>query len=147
MLQPQDATPPNGYESGKSPLILLAEDYEDAQDIYSTYLRFHGYRVALAATGAEAITLAHAETPAMMLLDIRMPGMTGTEAMQILRTDPKFAAVPIFAFTAHALEDEHRAALAAGFDQVISKPCLPDELLRSIQSTLARIRTEQYRAL
>ncbi|HVG55440.1 MAG TPA: response regulator [Vicinamibacterales bacterium] len=140
MLQPSRKLGPG---DSTSPLILLAEDYEDAQDIYSTYLRLHGYRVALAATGPEAITLAHAETPAMILLDIRMPGMTGTEVMQILRTDAKFAAVPIFALTAHALEDEHAAALSAGFDQVISKPCLPDELLRSVQSTLARVRTEQ----
>ena len=140
---PQDSTPANDHEDRVSPLILLAEDYEDAQDIYTTYLRLHGYRVALATNGHEAIALAHAETPAMMLLDIRMPGMTGTEAMQILRTDAKFATVPMIAFTAHALEDEHAAALAAGFDQVISKPCLPDELLRSVQSTLAKIRTEQ----
>ena len=144
MLQsPQDSPPTHVHEDRTSPLILLAEDYEDAQDIYSTYLRLHGYRVALAVNGHEAITLAHAETPAMMLLDIRMPGMTGTEVMQILRTDAKFAAVPMIAFTAHALEDEHAAALAAGFDQVISKPCLPDELVRSIQSTLAKIPTEQ----
>lgn len=120
-------------------LILLAEDYEDAQDIYSTYLRLHGYRVAVATTGPEAISLAHAETPALILLDIRMPGMTGTEAMQILRTDAKFAGVPMVALTAHALEDEHAAALAAGFDQVISKPCLPDELLRSIRTMLANV--------
>jgi two-component system sensor histidine kinase/response regulator len=62
-----------------------------------------------------------------------MPGMTGTRAMQILRTDAKFAGVPMVALTAHAREDEHAAALAAGFDQVISKPCLPGELLRSIR--------------
>ena len=122
-------------------LILLAEDYEDAQDIYSTYLRHHGYRVAVATTGPEAITLAHAETPALILLDIRMPGMTGTRAMQILRTDAKFAGVPMVALTAQALEGERAAALAAGFDQVISKPCLPDELLRSIRTMLANVET------
>ena len=142
MLQsPHDSTPTHRQEHTTPHLILLAEDYEDAQDIYSTYLRLHGYRVALATNGEEAITLSHAETPALILLDIRMPGMTGTEAMQILRADAKFAGVPRVALTAHALEDERAAALAAGFDQVISKPCLPDELLRSIRTTLAKVET------
>jgi CheY-like chemotaxis protein len=120
-----------------SPLVLLAEDYEDARDIYTTYLECHGYRVVTAATGEEALRAARERRPDLLLLDIRMPGMTGTEVMQILRTDPTFAGIPMVAFTAHALEDERLAALASGFDQVIAKPCLPDELLRHVQAILA----------
>ena len=90
-----------------------------------------------ATTGHEAIRMAKDERPDLLLLDIRMPGMTGTQVMQILRTDAHFVTVPMVALTAHALEDERVAALEAGFDQVIIKPCLPDELLRHVQTILA----------
>jgi CheY-like chemotaxis protein len=57
----------------------------------------------------------------------------------VLRQDPGFAAVPIVALTAHALEDERAAAMLDGFDGVISKPCLPDELIERIQPYLTAI--------
>jgi CheY-like chemotaxis protein len=62
--------------------------------------------------------------------------MTGTAAMRVLRVDRAFARVPIIALTAHALERECADALAAGFDEVITKPCLPDELVRAIERIL-----------
>lgn len=122
------------------PRILLVDDFEDAREIYSTYLTFNGYPVTCAAGGAEAIAAARAERPGLILLDIRMPGVTGTEVMQALRCEPSFADVPIVALTAHALETEREDALEAGFDAVISKPCLPDELLRFVENVLAERR-------
>jgi len=119
-----------------APLILLVDDFEDARDIYSTYLRFHGLRVAVAASGAEAIGMARAERPDLVLLDVRMPIMTGTEAMRILRTDQTLNDIPIVALTALALEEERVEALAAGFDAVIPKPCLPDDLLSAVRRLL-----------
>jgi two-component system cell cycle response regulator DivK len=124
------------------PLILLVDDFDDAREIYSTYLEFNGYPVRCAADGAEALSLARAESPAVILLDVRMPGMTGTDVMRTLRADPSFAQVPIVALTAHALDDERVAALEAGFDAVISKPCLPDELLAVIEQLLAQWRLD-----
>ena len=62
-----------------------------------------------------------------------MPQMTGTEAMRLLRRDPAFMGIPIVAFTAHALADEQAAALAAGFDEVITKPCSPDDLIIAVE--------------
>jgi CheY-like chemotaxis protein len=119
-----------------APLILLVDDFEDARDIYSTYLRFRGYRVTVAGSGADAIALAQTERPDLVLLDVRMPSMTGTEAMRVLRRDPRFRDVPIVALTALAMEDERIEALAAGFDAVIPKPCLPDDLLAAIARLL-----------
>ena len=69
-----------------------------------------------------------------------MQGMSGTAAMQMLRTDPALADVPILAFTAHALADERALAIRAGFDGVIPKPCLPDDLFDRIQSYLTHSR-------
>jgi two-component system, cell cycle response regulator DivK len=119
------------------PLILLVDDFDDAREIYSTYLDFKGYRVVCAADGQAALDAARAERPALILLDLRMPGLTGTSVMHTLRADPAFSMVPIVALTAHALDDERDAALRAGFDGVVSKPCLPDELLRAVEQVLS----------
>lgn len=114
-------------------LILLVDDYSDAREMYAEYLAFRGYRVVTAASGAEALKLAHnPERPAIILMDLRMIGMDGTTAMQSLRSEPVFAGVPIVAFTAHALQKEHDQAMLDGFDAVIAKPCLPDELVTLI---------------
>lgn len=118
------------------PLILLVDDFEDAADIYSTYLRHCGYPVDCAANGPEALTAARARRPGLILLDIRMPDMTGTEVMRTLRADPAFRNVPIIALTAQALDDERQDALRAGFDAVVAKPCLPDELVAFIENVL-----------
>jgi len=81
-----------------------------------------------------------AHQPAVILLDIRMPVMTGTDALRELRSDPTFSAVPIIALTAHALEEERRSLLAAGFDDLISKPCLPDQLATVVEQLLTNER-------
>jgi CheY-like chemotaxis protein len=119
------------------PLVLIVDDFEDALDIYQEYLTFKGYGVLTARSGREAITIALAEQPDLILMDLRMAHMTGTEAMTALRAEPAFRKVPIIAFTAHALEDERQMALCAGFDGLIPKPCLPDELLAAVQRLLA----------
>jgi two-component system, cell cycle response regulator DivK len=118
------------------PLILIVDDFEDALEMYRDYLRFKGFRVATAASGAEAITVALMEKPDLIFMDLRMADMTGTEAMDAMRADPGFQRVPIIAFTAHALESERRIALNAGFDELISKPCLPDELVAAVTRLL-----------
>jgi two-component system cell cycle response regulator DivK len=78
----------------------------------------------------------------VILLDIRMAVMTGTDAVRILRSEPSFQRVPIVALMAHALDGERTAALAAGFDELIPKPCLPDELALAVERLLATPRAE-----
>jgi CheY-like chemotaxis protein len=121
----------------QEPIVLLVDDYQDALEMYEEYLTFRGYRVVTASSGAEAVDLARATRPALILMDLQMGGMTGTEAMQILRADPAHRDVQIVALTAHALDGDRRAALDAGFDDVLAKPCLPDELVAAIGRLLA----------
>ncbi len=116
--------------------ILLADDFEDGLDMYHEYLAYRGYDVVVARTGEEAIVQARQHRPTLILLDIRMPVMTGTAAMHLLRADESFSEVPIVAFTAQALDRERRDALAAGFDDVICKPCLPADLVGEIERIL-----------
>jgi two-component system cell cycle response regulator DivK len=121
-------------------LILLVDDFVDGREMYAEYLSFRGYRVVTADSGVDAVRIAKLpDRPTLILMDIRMPNLDGTAAMKVLRQDPGFAAVPIVALTAHALEDERAAALLDGFDGVISKPCLPDELVERIQPYLTAI--------
>jgi two-component system cell cycle response regulator DivK len=120
------------------PLVLLADDFVDAAEMYAEYLRFHGFEVVTVTDGLAAVEAARALRPDIILLDIRMPGLTGTEALRELKADPLFDNVPIAALTAHARPEERDSALAAGFDMFISKPVLPDRLLQILDEMLAR---------
>jgi CheY-like chemotaxis protein len=104
--------------------------------MYREYLQHRGYRVATAATGEDAITAALAECPSVILMDVQMPTMSGSEALHILRSHEAFVQVPIVALTAHAMDAQRRYMLLQGFDEVIAKPCLPDDLVTAIERLL-----------
>jgi len=123
--------------SAARPLILIVDDFTDALEMYQEYLTFEGYEIAIARSGHEAFGIAKEKRPALILMDLRMPGMTGGEALKMLRTDPCLCGVPVVAFTAHALEDEKQRALLDGFDEVIAKPCLPNDLRAAIDRLLS----------
>ena len=118
------------------PLVLLADDFDDAREMYAEYLRFHGYEVVTATDGSSAIEVARAHKPDIVLLDIRMPGMNGMEAMRTIRAEPEIGHIPIVALTARALAEEREAVLQAGFDAFISKPVVPEQLLVHVQRIL-----------
>jgi CheY-like chemotaxis protein len=118
------------------PLILLVDDFTDALEMYRDYLVFRGYRVATAKNGQEALDAAAGECPDLILMDIQMPLMNGTEAMHILRTQAGFASTPIVALTAHAFAEERLQLLMHGFDEVIAKPCLPNDLEAAVERFL-----------
>ena len=122
-----------------SPLILLVDDYRDGREMYAEYLAFRGYRVAIACSGAQAVALASGpERPAVVLMDLEMPDMSGADALRVLRAIPALTRVPILALTAHAMSAERETAIRDGFDDVIPKPCLPDELIAIIDRYLAQ---------
>jgi len=118
------------------PLVLLADDVQDGREMYGEYLRYSGFRVITAADGAEAMRLAEVYLPDVILMDVRMPVVNGSTAMRILKADPRLVRTPIVALTAHALDDERAAMLAGGFDDVITKPCLPDRLVLAIRDVV-----------
>jgi two-component system, cell cycle response regulator DivK len=136
------ASAPRSETASPRPLVLIVDDYDDALDMYGFYLKSQGYEVLTASDGPEGLELARAHRPAVILLDIRMPGMSGNDVVRSLRADLRFATTPIVALTSHALEAEIAAVRSAGFDEVISKPCLPDALVdvveRMLQRTLLR---------
>jgi len=120
----------------RKPLILLAEDYEDAREMYSEYLRFAGLEVIAAGDGLAAIRLARTKAPDLILMDLRLPLVNGFEATRRLKADPATAHIPVLALTAHGFTPQVNEAKLAGCNAVILKPCLPAELVAQIREAL-----------
>jgi len=119
------------------PLILLAEDFEDARDLYKDYLEFSGFAVETANNGREAIDRAVSLQPDVILMDASMPVLDGWQATKELKANPATKDIPVLALTAHAFDDARKEARSAGCDGFVTKPCLPDELVERVRETLA----------
>jgi CheY-like chemotaxis protein len=115
------------------PCVLLVDDNSDTLEMYAEFLVFHGYAVVVATNGQEAIEQARNARPALIVMDIAMPVLNGVLATRCLREDSTFQQTPIIALTGRVLQHEREAALSAGFDEFVGKPCLPDVLLSIVE--------------
>ena len=122
-----------------APLVLIVDDYQDAREMYAEYLEYSGYRVAEARNGLEAVEKAFALHPALILMDLSLPVMDGWEATRRLKSDARTRSIPVVALTGHALDGHSREAQDAGCDAYVTKPCLPDALVREVQRVLASV--------
>ena len=104
------------------PSVLVVDDSSDGREMLVEYLVFRQFQVAEARNGAEALDVARRAQPAIILMDLSMPGVDGWEATRRLKADPVTRSAVIVAVTAHAFPREHEAARAAGCDVVIAKP-------------------------
>lgn len=118
------------------PLVLIAEDFEDARELYRDYLEFSGFSVETAANGRDAIARAVELRPDIILMDASMPVLDGWQATKELKNNPATKEIPVLALTAHAFEDAKTEARAAGCDGFVTKPCLPDDLVAKVRATL-----------
>jgi len=121
--------------------ILVAEDERDIRDLIGFTLRFAGFEVLLADNGIEAIEKAPLEQPDLIILDVRMPKMTGYEACRQLKKNPATSAIPIVFLSAKGQEDEIKQGLASGALEYIVKPFTPDELVNQVKDILQRAGT------
>ena len=131
--------------SRKQPLVLLAEDFEDARELYRDYLQFSGFDVETANNGREAITRAVELQPDLILMDASMPVLDGWQAPRELKANPVTRHIPILALTAHAFDDARREARAVGCDGFVTKPCLPDDLVTKVRAALDNGRKKSKR--
>jgi CheY-like chemotaxis protein len=116
-----------------APLVLLAEDNEANISTISSYLTAKGYRIISAKNGEEAIAMAYAESPDLILMDIQMPEVDGLTAIRQLRHDPNFGNIPIIALTALAMASDRERCLEAGANDYLSKPVRLKELTELIK--------------
>ena len=119
-------------------LILVVEDNEKNRKLVRDVLQFHGYRIAEAETAEEGLRLARETPPALVLMDIQLPGMSGIEALGHLRADPATRAIPVIAVTASAMTHDRQKILASGFDGYQSKPINVKEFVAAVRQTLDR---------
>jgi CheY-like chemotaxis protein len=120
------------------PRVLLVDDYPDAREMYSEYLQFSGFEVVEAANGVEALQRAVEDVPDIILMDLSLPVMDGWEATRRLKSDVRTADIPVVALTGHALAGISEGARKAGCDAFVTKPCLPEELVKEIRKALDR---------
>jgi two-component system, cell cycle response regulator DivK len=122
------------------PLVLVVDDFEDNRVMYVEYLQFHGFRVAEAVNGAEAVALAGQLVPDLVVMDLSLPVMDGWEATRRLKADSKTRHIVVIALTGHAEPTHAKRAIEAGCDDFAAKPCLPDQLLAKIRGHLEAAR-------
>lgn len=116
--------------------ILVAEDERDIRDLISFLLTYAGYTVVASSNGEEAVRQATLEIPDLILMDVRMPRMTGYEACAMMKTDPRLKDVPVIFLSAKGQDSEIQAGLQVGADEYLLKPFAPDQLIQRIQTTL-----------
>jgi len=116
--------------------ILVAEDEQDIRDLIEFTLKYAGHEVVSVANGEEACQMAKKIMPDLILLDVRMPVMSGYEACEKIKNDPKTKNIPIVFLSAKGQDSEIKAGLQAGAADYLLKPFAPDDLNRRLKEIL-----------
>ena len=124
-------------------MILIVEDQPLNRKLVRDVLQAKGYRTIEAETGEDGVLAAHDHVPALILMDIQLPGISGIEALRMLREDPVTRTIPVIAVTASAMQQNQREILAAGFDGYLPKPINIASFLEAVRKKLdERVRDE-----
>jgi CheY-like chemotaxis protein len=118
--------------------ILLVEDNELNRDMLSRRLERKGFDVLMAADATEGLSIARAQSPDLILMDMRLPDIDGWNATRQLKADDATRQIPVVALTAHATDRDRDLALAAGCDDFDTKPVEIDRLLGKINALIER---------
>ena len=116
--------------------ILIAEDERDIRELITFTMRYAGHEVTQAANGEEALTLAKQAIPELILMDVRMPKMTGYEACRHIKADDALKNIPVIFLSAKGQETEIQTGLEVGASDYILKPFAPDQLIKRVSEIL-----------
>ena len=116
--------------------ILVVEDQEDNLRIMRDLLNDAGFEVIEAGNGNEALSVAEAERPHLILMDIQLPELDGLEATRRIKANPAIRHIPVIAVTSYAMSEDNERAMAAGCDAYFAKPVSPRALLVKIREYL-----------
>jgi DNA-binding response OmpR family regulator len=119
--------------------ILLVEDDQTIRQMMVRRLTLRGFSVVDVGSGEDAIGAARREPPAVVVMDLRLPGMSGWDAARALRADPSCASVPILALTAHVSSDDRVRALEVGCDSFFSKPVDFEALVKRLRELVGEL--------
>lgn len=123
---------------GSAPLILVVEDRYDDGEVISRMLEHHGYEVLLCGDGNSALKALENQHPALIVMDIAMPGLDGWETLSAIRSNPANADIPVLATTAFYSYDVAEDIEAAGFDDFYPKPFHLQSFLEKVNALLVR---------
>ena len=118
--------------------ILIAEDERDIRDLVAFTLRFAGHEVVAVGNGQEAVEAARVEMPDLILMDVRMPRMTGYEACELMKADPQIQEIPVVFLSAKGQDSEIKTGLSAGAAEYLLKPFAPAELTQRVSELLEK---------
>ena len=116
--------------------ILIIEDNVKNLKLVRDVLQFHGYSILEAETGEAGVALAREQRPALILMDIQLPGMDGRAALKILKADTNTRHIPIIALTAFAMKGDRESLQTEGFDDYMAKPIDIKELPKVVERHL-----------
>jgi CheY-like chemotaxis protein len=128
----------NAYSSSQAPLVLVADDSRTIQAMVSSRLERSGYDVLTCANGADALRLAVDRLPALVILDVEMPELTGLEVARALQANDATRDIPIVLLTGRNDEASVDAGHAAGATEYITKPFSPQSLESCVERILGR---------
>ena len=117
--------------------ILIVDDYPDALEVWRIFLRAEGFDVVSASNGHEALSSAASEIPALIVMDLDLPDISGFDVARELRSRVETRHIPMIAATGHSHAVQLDEARQSGFDSVIVKPCDPDTLVAEIRRLLS----------
>lgn len=118
--------------------ILVVDDEADILALVTYHLAKSGYRVSTATTGPDALRAAREERPALIVLDLMLPGMSGFDVLEQLRSDPATSGIAVLMLTARREEPDRIRGLSIGADDYLTKPFSPQELVLRVGAILRR---------
>jgi two-component system cell cycle response regulator DivK len=121
-------------------LILVVEDDDKSRNLVRDLLTVKGYEIIEAETGEEGVRLAQERRPGLVLMDIRLPGIDGIQALARLRTEVATREIPVMAMTASVMAGDRQRVLDAGFDAFQSKPIQIRDFVAAVEQLLAHHR-------
>ncbi len=119
-------------------LILIVEDNDKNLKLVRDVLQVKGFSTREAGTAEDGIRLARESKPDLILMDIHLPGMSGIEALKVLRAEAATAAIPVIAVTASVMQQDRKQITEAGFDAYVGKPINLKEFLDAVRAALER---------
>jgi CheY-like chemotaxis protein len=118
--------------------ILIAEDEPDIRELVAFTLRFAGHEVTSTSNGEEAVQMASKLIPDLVLMDVRMPRMTGYDACRVMKASPALKDIPVVFLSAKGQESEIATGMAVGAEEYLLKPFAPDQLTDRVKAILAK---------
>ncbi len=119
--------------------ILIAEDEPDIRELVAFTLRFAGHEVTTTSNGEEAVQQASQIIPDLILMDVRMPKMTGYDACRVMKANPALKDIPVVFLSAKGQDSEIQSGLDAGAEEYLLKPFAPDQLTERVRAILVKI--------